>query len=138
MISTSTEPNPRCAVAIGTDALDLAKYAEKLTHLEAGHNYSFEKLFSEVRTHLIRLVQTLLNYMKPTLNSFASLPWPTRRTVREKIQEDLRNGDVPGSCLVPLKDVKNHLPMHIGGYTDYYTSLEHCQNVRCLPLEIIR
>jgi hypothetical protein len=42
-------------VAIGTDALDLAKYAKasKLSNLEAGHNYSFEELFSEVCAVLI-------------------------------------------------------------------------------------
>lgn len=68
--------------------------------------------------------------MQPALNSFAALPWPTRRTLREQIQSDLRNGKVPESCLVPLQDVENMLPMHIGGYSDFYTSLEHCQNVR--------
>ena len=58
VISTSAEPNPRCAVAIGTDALDLAKYAKtgKLSHLEAGHNYTFEKLFSEVRSYPMYLL----------------------------------------------------------------------------------
>ena len=50
VISTSDNLSPRCAIAIGDDALDLAKYAKagRLSNLEAGHNYSFEKLFSEV------------------------------------------------------------------------------------------
>ena len=57
MISTAEDKSPRCALAIGTDALDLVKYAKasKLSNLEAGHNYSFEKLFSEVCAVLIYL-----------------------------------------------------------------------------------
>ncbi|KAK3719530.1 hypothetical protein LTR37_004388 [Vermiconidia calcicola] len=113
VISTNAERSPRCAVAIGDMVLDLVKYAKagKLTSLESGHNFSFEKIFAE-----------------PALNTFASLPWPTRRTVREQIQSDLQSGSVPSSCFEALKDVENHLPMKIGGYSDFYTSLEHCQN----------
>lgn len=63
-----------------------------------------------------------------SLNTFAALPWPTRRAVRERIQSDLKAGSVPEECFVALKDVENHLPMKVGGYSDFYTSLEHCQN----------
>ncbi|TKA23908.1 hypothetical protein B0A54_17831 [Friedmanniomyces endolithicus] len=48
--------------------------------------------------------------------------------IREKIQDDLKNGKVPASCLAELKDVTNHLPMKMTGFSDFYTSLEHCQN----------
>ena len=72
-----------------------------------------------------------INPIQPALNRFAALPWPTRRAVREQIQDDLRDGKVPSSCFVSLEDVENTLPMQIGGYSDFYTSLEHCQNV-CL------
>lgn len=114
IISTSSEPKPRCAVAIGHHAIDLAKYAKNgnLFDLESGHNFMFQQLFAE-----------------PALNTFAALPWPTRRAVREQIQSDLTNGKVPASCLVELKDVKPHLPMKMTGFSDFYTSLEHCQNV---------
>ena len=50
--------------------------------------------------------------------------------MREQIQSDLRDGKVLSSCFVPLSEVENCLPMKIGGYSDFYTSLEHCQNVR--------
>lgn len=116
VISTSSEPKPRCAVAIGKHALDLAKYAKagKLFDIESGHNFMLAQLFSE-----------------PALNSFAALPWPTRRAVREKLQEDLKAGQVPADCLVELDGVTNHLPMKTSGFSDFYTSLEHCQNVSC-------
>lgn len=71
---------------------------------------------------------TLTSHGQPTLNTYASLPWPTRRAVREQIQSDIKDGKVADDCFVPLKDVQNHLPMKINGYSDFYTSLEHCQN----------
>ncbi|KAK3674837.1 hypothetical protein LTR78_005181 [Recurvomyces mirabilis] len=113
VISTASEPKPRCAVAIGQHVIELAKYAKNgnLFNIESGHNFILQQIFSE-----------------PALNSFASLPWPTRRTVREQIQDDLKAGKIPSSCLVELKDVTNHLPMKSTGFSDFYTSLEHCQN----------
>lgn len=79
-------------------------------------------------TQIANLMNTNAS-MQPALNKFAALPWPTRRAVREQIQEDLQDGKVPSNCFVPLKEVENVLPMQIGGYSDFYTSLEHCQNV---------
>ena len=31
-------------------------------------------------------------------------------------------------CLIPLKEVEMQLPMAIGGYSDYYCSIEHVRN----------
>ncbi|KAK5110922.1 hypothetical protein LTR62_005460 [Meristemomyces frigidus] len=113
VISTQAEPKLRCAVAIGHHAIDLAKYAKNgnLFNIESGNNFILQQMFSE-----------------PALNTFAALPWPVRRAVREQLQDDLRNGKIPFSCLVELKDVSNHLPMKSTGFSDFYTSLEHCQN----------
>ncbi|KAI6874191.1 hypothetical protein KC323_g769 [Hortaea werneckii] len=113
VISTPTNPKPRCAVAIGNRAIDLAAYAKpgRFFDLESGHNFMLAQIFSE-----------------PALNSFAALPWPTRRAVRQQLQEELKAGKVPAECLVNLSEVKNHVPMKMGGFSDFYTSLEHCQN----------
>ncbi|KAI7359395.1 hypothetical protein KC320_g446 [Hortaea werneckii] len=113
VISTPTNPKPRCAVAIGNHAIDLAAYAKpgRFFDLESGHNFMLAQIFSE-----------------PALNSFAALPWPTRRAVRQQLQEELKAGKVPAECLVNLSEVKNHVPMKMGGFSDFYTSLEHCQN----------
>lgn len=50
VISTRDEPKPRCAVAIGDHAIDLAKYSKHggLFDLESGHNFMFQQLFAEV------------------------------------------------------------------------------------------
>ncbi|KAI7084937.1 hypothetical protein KC357_g6083 [Hortaea werneckii] len=113
VISTPSSPKPRCAVAIGNHAIDLAAYAKpgRFFDLESGHNFMLAQIFSE-----------------PALNSFAALPWPTRRAVRQQLQEELKAGKVPAECLVDLSEVKNHVPMKMGGFSDFYTSLEHCQN----------
>lgn len=53
---------------------------------------------------------------------------PARRAVRKQLQSDLEAGNVPKEALVSLKDTKTHLPFRIPGYTDFYTSLDHCKN----------
>lgn len=66
--------------------------------------------------------------IQPTLNSFAALDQPIRAAVRAQIRKDLETGAVPDLCLEKLADVKQHLPMQMQGFSDFYTSLEHCQN----------
>lgn len=109
IISYRTQSIPRCAVAIGQHAIDLVEYAK--TGALKDILPSAHSIFAE-----------------PALNSFAALPWKERRELRSQIQADLKDSKVSGSCLVPLAEVKSHLPMKIGGYSDFYTSLEHCQN----------
>lgn len=70
------------------------------------------------------------SYFQRSLNAFAAQPWSLRKQVRAALQEELRNGSISSQCLLQLSDVENHLPMKTGGFSDFYTSLEHCQNVR--------
>jgi hypothetical protein len=50
VVSTASEPKPRCAVAIGDHAIDLAKYAKNgnLFEIESGRNFMFQQMFAEV------------------------------------------------------------------------------------------
>ena len=50
VISTNSEPKPRCAVAIGDQAIDLSRYSKNgnLFNIESGHNFVFHQIFSEV------------------------------------------------------------------------------------------
>ncbi|KAF1988010.1 fumarylacetoacetate hydrolase [Aulographum hederae CBS 113979] len=113
VISSSQNSTPHCATAIGIHAIDLCKYAET-------REFNFDS---------VKDGQLVANALKQsTLNEFAALPAKLRQQLRSKIQDDLRQGMVPIKCLVPLSDVKMHLPMKTGGYSDFYTSLEHCQN----------
>jgi len=48
--------------------------------------------------------------------------------VRAQICKDLETNAVPETCLLGLHEVMQHLPMAMQGFSDFYTSLEHCQN----------
>jgi fumarylacetoacetase len=67
--------------------------------------------------------------VKSSLNGFAALPWELRKEVRARLQQDLRSGNIPAPSVIELKDVNPHLPFKIGGFSDFYTSLDHCKNV---------
>ena len=96
-------------MAIGNHAIDLATYAQ-----------------SGALKDILPTAATI--FAEPALNAFAAQPWSTRRAVRSHLQKDLRSGNIPTNSLIPLSSVQTHLPMRIGGYSDFYTSLEHCQN----------
>ncbi|KAL0261097.1 hypothetical protein SLS55_004793 [Diplodia seriata] len=126
IISTSAKAAPRVAVAIGDHALDLDAFAS--------HN-GFSAL-STIQPH-----QHV--FSEPTLNSFAALGRPIHSVVRKYIQDifldDTPHGSVlkdnkslQQAALVPLKEVKTHLPFQIGDYTDFYAGLNHAFNVGVL------
>lgn len=73
------------------------------------------------------------------LNSFLNLGKPMGRTVRNRISEllqegneELRNHYALGSMLFDQDKVKMCLPVHIGDYTDFYSSEQHAYNVGCM------
>lgn len=70
------------------------------------------------------------------LNSFIELGKPTTKKIREKIQEffsDENNKELFNSIaektIFPINEVTLHLPVKIGDYTDFYSSIEHASNV---------
>jgi len=126
IISSSTDPTPRPAVAIGDHALDLKAF-------------SFDGGFASSN----EINQKASVFSEPTLNAFAALGRPFHRLVREYLQSVLSsdtkspevlkdNGKLRESALLPLSQVKNHLPLAIGDYTDFYASTNHAFNVGCL------
>lgn len=112
VISTEQDPAPRCASAIGDEAIDLRALSKT-------------GFFADSSV-VDALGQT-------TLNSFAALPATTRTAVREQIIAGCKDGKIPSECLHKLTGVKTHLPVYVPGYTDFYCSLEHCQNVSHHP-----
>lgn len=76
-----------------------------------------------------------------TLNRYAGLSRKIHQQVRALLQQILRidtslghvlrdNDSLRKRALVPLEQVKMHLPMDIGDYTDFLTSSYHGLNVR--------
>lgn len=119
-IFSTSHLSPRIGVAIGDQVLDLKTLAQ------AG-------VFDDLDINIDSLQQG-------TLNEYASQGNAVHRKVRQKIQELLKSDTDLGTILrdhdqlrdrslVPLNEVKMHLPMVIGDYTDHFIGLPHANTV---------
>src|SRR5213078_3379288 len=76
-------------------------------------------------------------FAAPQLNPFMALGPKVWSNTRARISELLRqdhaelrdNEKLRKRALVPMADVKLHLPFAVSGYTDFYSSKEHATNV---------
>jgi fumarylacetoacetase len=106
---------PRIGVAIGDYVLDLWQLAQ---------DCRFDVVEPAV-------------FAAPQLNSFMALGPKVWSSTRARISELLRhdhpelrdNESLRKRALVPMADVKLHLPFAVAGYTDFYSSKEHATNV---------
>lgn len=123
IISTQHAQEPRPAVAIGDYTLDLKAFAL---------NDGFQGLPG---------IQGFLSvFSQPTLNAFAALGRPVHREVRTYLQDIFSNttshpnllkgnSELQELALIPRQNVKMHLPMQIGDYTDFFAGRNHAFNV---------
>ena len=69
----------------------------------------------------------------PVLNPFLALGRPAWSATRARLTELLGAGsperEAAAAALVPLADVEARLPIAIGDYVDFYSSIEHASNV---------
>ncbi|KAK8494838.1 hypothetical protein V6N13_062490 [Hibiscus sabdariffa] len=108
---------PRLAVAIGDYVLDLSQIAE------AG-------LFNGP------LLTGSDCFFQPTLNKFLAMGRPAWKEARETLQKLLSstepalrdNTELRHKALVPMSKVEMVLPMEIGDYTDFFSSMHHAKN----------
>jgi fumarylacetoacetase len=115
VFSTKDGLAPRVGVAIGSYVLDLWEL-EQDGRLDAGE---------------------LGVFAAPMLNPFMALGPKVWSRTRARISELLRhdnpelrdNDELRQRALVPLDQVKLHLPIAVAGYTDFYSSKEHATNV---------
>ena len=101
----------RAGVAIGNDVVDL-QGAHELGVLQSDFDPSV--------------------LAEPFLNSFIGLGKSRTSRVRTDLQSSLCDPDSPlrdSSALMPREGVTMHLPVQVGDYTDFYSSLEHATNV---------
>ena len=67
------------------------------------------------------------------LNNFIELGKEITSKVREIIQSELTNDNSlikhNSNCIIPIDSVEMHLPVNIGDYTDFYSSIEHASNI---------
>jgi fumarylacetoacetase len=117
VFSTDADPAPRVGVAIGDQILDLA-VLEEVGLLTAAPTGS--RVFN-----------------RSSLNAFIALGRAIWRETRACISELLRHDNpwlrddqgLRGRALGPMGGARLHLPVGIGGYTDFYSSREHATNV---------
>jgi fumarylacetoacetase len=111
--------SPRPAVRIGDQALILAKVAKAA-------------LLDEIEPGADALRGAL---EAPTLNPLLELGRPTWSGLRARLIELLAAGndervrDAVGGALVPIAESEQLLPVDVGDYVDFYSSIEHASNV---------
>jgi fumarylacetoacetase len=113
---------PRVAVRIGEHALELAPLAE-VGLLDIALHPEEAPTLSEV-------------FSRPALNGLLELGSAAWSALRSRLTELLQAGSteiedagLTERALVPLTDVETLLPVAIGDYVDFYSSLEHATNV---------
>lgn len=108
IFSTKENPNPRVCTRLGDFVIDVAKLDEENLF---GKQYN---LFNE-----------------SSLNKFMSAGRNAWREIRGRLTELLsgNNSKIKKEAMHLIQDVKLHLPVNIGDYTDFYASREHATNV---------
>ncbi|MBC5775160.1 fumarylacetoacetase [Pontibacter sp. KCTC 32443] len=116
-IFETDDRDPRVGVAIGDYVLDLLAVA---------------------RLNFFELIDIDPNvFHRPYLNDFIALGKPTWRAVRNRVSALLRNdndeisrsSDLIDKCLVKQSQARMLMPVKVGNYTDFYSSIEHATNV---------
>ncbi len=115
IFSTTQQPEPRVGVAIGEHILDLA-FAADMAVFDAFLPYKQRDVFR--RSHL---------------NEFIRLGRPVWQQVRQALQDELTNAEsllhkMADEALIRQADATMHLPVQIGDYTDFYSSIDHASN----------
>jgi fumarylacetoacetase len=64
----------------------------------------------------------------PVLNPLLELGPPAWAALRSRLQDVLAGGP-PEGCAVPLSEARAQLPIAVGDYVDFYSSLEHATNL---------
>lgn len=111
---TKSNPSPRLCTAIGENVVDLAvlNYMDLLDDLEIDHEV----------------------FNNSYINDLMALGKPKLRELRDRLAEilDATNAEareLGWHFLHPMDKVELLLPIKIGDYTDFYSSLEHATNV---------
>ena len=75
-------------------------------------------------------------FLQDSLNELIALGKTQTRKIRERVQqillegnEELKNHSARGKVMVNRKEAEMLLPVKIGDYTDFYSSIEHATNV---------
>ncbi len=113
-----TEKGPHVGVAIGDQILDLAKLYKK--ELLGGENVFEEATLNPLIKQGKKANRILRNKISEMLRVETSSNTPR---ITSSVLEKVKN------CLVNQADVEMLLPVKVGDYTDFYSSIDHATNV---------
>lgn len=108
--------SPHAWVALGEHALDLPSLAK---------SGFFDSKFVERST----LVMT---FEESSLNSFLALGPPVWRHVRKSLQTCIlsdQSGEILGNHAIEISELEMQVPVVIGDYVDFYSSIHHATNL---------
>ena len=112
-IFSTNKKNKRIGVAIGDHVIDL----DACNSLDLFKDLNIE-------SHVFK---------NSFLNNFIELGKEITSKVREILQSELTNDNSlikhNSNCIIPIDSVEMHLPVNIGDYTDFYSSIEHASNI---------
>ena len=112
-IFSTNKKNKRIGVAIGDHVVDL----DACNSLDLFKDLNIE-------SHVFK---------NSFLNNFIESGKEITSKVREIIQSELTNDNSlikhNSNCIIPIDSVEMHLPVNIGDYTDFYSSIEHASNI---------
>lgn len=122
----------RIGVAIGESVVDVSALAARgLLSGRGGASSSSSSSSS---------LSSCLESGREGLNPFLALGKPAWSEARQALTSLLRSSEgvfrddegLRKSAVFDLREIKSHLPMRVGDYTDFYASKEHATNCGCL------
>lgn len=111
--SSDSTQDARVGIRIGDFVLDMSELSELnlINDLDFDHSVFYENI----------------------LNPFIELGQKNWRATREKVSELLQIGSDlekdKDKVLFPIENVTMHMPVKVGDYTDFYSSIEHATNL---------
>jgi len=111
--------SPRPATIIGNTVIDLSVLAEEGFFDEILPENGFDAFFVPELNDLIGLGKEFISDLRGRISELFEME-------KEVIRDD---NDLRSKLLFNIKDVQMHLPVEIGDYTDFYSSIEHATNV---------
>lgn len=112
VFSTPSNPKKRIGVAIGDFVLDLDKLQK---------NWLLEGL--DVPSGIFAC-----EYLNDFMDLGKSVTVPFRNKLAELLSDE-KYKDRVSPALLPMSETRMHMPVKVGDYTDFYSSIEHATNV---------
>lgn len=105
----------RAGMAIGEFVVDLADAADEGLFEEMEPEIDHEVFESDVLNDLIALGKPVTGMI--------------RTTVQQALCDEVSVLKMVDGLLIPMSEVTMHMPVRVGDYTDFYSSMEHAKNV---------